>query len=144
MCRHYEWVLVGNPTFLHQVLQLLPSAWECLSFGHTSQGQVLSWSRCLVLFLSGGGDGVCWCGLGCCVHFWRARAFLDTAVAGRRRPGNLPCSPKCGSVRKFGKRSSSCISGNEFQLKSRCCFSVQALYHCTVLLLVSWSLCGSQ
>lgn len=100
-------------------------------------GQVLSWSMCLCSSLSGGGDGMCWGGTWLlCVSSGEA-AYSWTLPWQGRRFGDLPWSPWWGSVRKIGKRSTFCISENEFQLKGRFCFWVQALH---TALCCSWCL----
>lgn len=144
MCRYYEWVLVWkNHIFTPGSVALA----KCLGIPEF-QAHILKPGtelECMPgVFLTLEEEmGCAGVALGCCVHLLERYIFLDTPLAGERGSGDLPWSPSLGSMRKFGKRSSSCISENEFHLKSRCCFSVQALYHCTVLILVSWSLCGN-
>lgn len=62
-----------------------------------------------------------------------------TTAGGKWGLWSLPWRPSHGAVRKFGRSSSLCISENKFHLKTKCFFSVQAVYYYTVLLLVCWS-----
>lgn len=124
---------------LHLVLRFLHGAWECLSFRPASQCQVLSRSTCLVVIsLRRKRCDVMMWALVCCVE---ARCSWVLLL---RRGGNEVCEAfpwrsLHSSMKKFGISSSLRISENQSHLKPKCCVSLQAVYDCTVLLLVCWS-----